>query len=73
LLLAGRGITVSRSWKRPLIAEGVSYLQQWDANVPGSLGGDGLVAARHLFHYGYQPTVYYPKQSKNELYQVSGT
>lgn len=37
---------------------------------PGNNGGDGLVAARHLFHYGYQPTVYYPKQSKNELYQV---
>ncbi|CAK7215249.1 hypothetical protein SBRCBS47491_002418 [Sporothrix bragantina] len=31
--------------------------------------GDGLVAARHLCHYGYQPTVYYPKRSKNELYQ----
>ncbi|KAH7112834.1 apolipo protein A-I binding protein-like protein [Dendryphion nanum] len=36
---------------------------------PGNNGGDGLVAARHLVHYGYQPTVYYPKQSKNELYQ----
>ncbi|CAI6308679.1 unnamed protein product [Periconia digitata] len=36
---------------------------------PGNNGGDGLVAARHLHHYGYQPTVYYPKQSKNELYQ----
>ncbi|KAG0637488.1 YjeF N-terminal domain-containing protein, partial [Tuber brumale] len=32
-------------------------------------GGDGLVAARHLWHYDYQPTVYYPKQSKNELHQ----
>ncbi|PON26429.1 hypothetical protein TGAM01_v204905 [Trichoderma gamsii] len=32
-------------------------------------GGDGLVAARHLFHYGYRPTVFYPKRSKNELYQ----
>jgi NAD(P)H-hydrate epimerase len=31
-------------------------------------GGDGLVAARHLFHYGYAPTIYYPKQSKSELY-----
>jgi NAD(P)H-hydrate epimerase len=40
---------------------------------PGNNGGDGLVAARHLFHYGYQPTIYYPKQSKNELYQVSWT
>ena len=34
-------------------------------------GGDGLVAARHLWHYGYQPTIYYPKRSKNELYEVS--
>lgn len=38
---------------------------------PGNNGGDGLVAARHLKHYGYQPTIYYPKRSKNELYQVS--
>jgi hypothetical protein len=37
---------------------------------PGNNGGDGLVAARHLRHYGYQPTIYYPKRSKNELYQV---
>ncbi|KAI9768909.1 MAG: hypothetical protein M1835_006778 [Candelina submexicana] len=36
---------------------------------PGNNGGDGLVAARHLWHYGYQPTIYYPKQSKNDLYQ----
>ncbi|THV85349.1 apolipo protein A-I binding protein-like protein [Aureobasidium pullulans] len=36
---------------------------------PGNNGGDGLVAARHLWHYGYKPTVYYPKQPKNELYQ----
>ncbi|KAK4186348.1 YjeF N-terminal domain-containing protein [Podospora australis] len=36
---------------------------------PGNNGGDGLVAARHLRHYGYQPTIYYPKRPKNELYQ----
>jgi NAD(P)H-hydrate epimerase len=36
---------------------------------PGNNGGDGLVAARHLHHFGYKPKVYYPKQSKNELYQ----
>lgn len=35
---------------------------------PGNNGGDGLVAARHLFHFGYQPSVYFPKQGKNELY-----
>ncbi|KAJ5199040.1 hypothetical protein N7491_000397 [Penicillium cf. griseofulvum] len=32
-------------------------------------GGDGLVAARHLAHFGYIPSVYYPKQGKLELYQ----
>lgn len=37
---------------------------------PGNNGGDGLVAARHLFHYGYQPTVYYPKRSQKDLYRV---
>jgi NAD(P)H-hydrate epimerase len=36
---------------------------------PGNNGGDGLVAARHLHHYGYKPVVYCPKKSKNELYQ----
>ncbi|PYH41687.1 NADHX epimerase [Aspergillus saccharolyticus JOP 1030-1] len=36
---------------------------------PGNNGGDGLVAARHLHHYGYTPSIYYPKQGKNELYQ----
>ncbi|TKA31402.1 NAD(P)H-hydrate epimerase [Salinomyces thailandicus] len=35
---------------------------------PGNNGGDGLVAARHLYHLGYKPTMYYPKQGKNELY-----
>lgn len=38
---------------------------------PGNNGGDGLVAARHLHHYGYKPFIYYPKRSKNELYQVT--
>ncbi|EWG42035.1 hypothetical protein FVEG_03988 [Fusarium verticillioides 7600] len=32
-------------------------------------GGDGLVAARHLRQYGYSPSVFYPKRSKNDLYQ----
>ena len=28
---------------------------------PGNNGGDGLVAARHLVHFGARPTIYYPK------------
>jgi NAD(P)H-hydrate epimerase len=43
----------------------------FQAGLIRETGGDGLVAARHLFHYGYQPTIFYPKRSKNELYQVS--
>lgn len=26
------------------------------------------MAARHLFHYSYRPTIYYPKRPSNELY-----
>ena len=46
------------------------------SSIPSSLtgtGGDGLVAARHLWHYGYQPTVFYPKQSKAEIYERLAT
>lgn len=35
---------------------------------PGNNGGDGLVAARHLHHFGYTPSVYMPKQGKAEIY-----
>ncbi|MDI1492363.1 MAG: hypothetical protein OHK93_003577 [Ramalina farinacea] len=35
---------------------------------PGNNGGDGLVAARHLFHYGYSPTIFYPIPTNKEIY-----
>nr|XP_027203254.1 NAD(P)H-hydrate epimerase-like isoform X1 [Dermatophagoides pteronyssinus]XP_027203255.1 NAD(P)H-hydrate epimerase-like isoform X2 [Dermatophagoides pteronyssinus] len=35
---------------------------------PGNNGGDGLVAARHLKHFGYQPVILYPKQGKGQLF-----
>ena len=35
---------------------------------PGNNGGDGLVAARHLYHFGFQPTIVYPKPGKSQLF-----
>lgn len=29
----------------------------------------GLVAARHLSHFGYRPSIYYPKQPNKDIYQ----
>ncbi|EPS61585.1 hypothetical protein M569_13210, partial [Genlisea aurea] len=35
---------------------------------PGNNGGDGLVAARHLHHFGYRPFICYPKRTAKPLY-----
>uniref|UniRef100_A0A8D8UD56 NAD(P)H-hydrate epimerase n=1 Tax=Cacopsylla melanoneura TaxID=428564 RepID=A0A8D8UD56_9HEMI len=35
---------------------------------PGNNGGDGLVCARHLKLFGFDPVVYYPKAPSKELY-----
>ncbi|XP_075257147.1 NAD(P)H-hydrate epimerase-like isoform X2 [Convolutriloba macropyga] len=35
---------------------------------PGNNGGDGLVAARHLNHFGMSCSVHYPKQSTKDLF-----
>ncbi|KAG6814164.1 hypothetical protein H0H93_013129, partial [Arthromyces matolae] len=36
---------------------------------PGNQGGDGLVAARHLGMFGYQPTIYMPKPGPKDHYK----
>lgn len=35
---------------------------------PGNNGGDGLVCARHLYHFGYSPNVFYPKPTKQHIF-----
>jgi NAD(P)H-hydrate epimerase len=35
---------------------------------PGNNGGDGLVAARHLYHFGYRPKVFYPRPTKKDIF-----
>ncbi|XP_036128701.1 NAD(P)H-hydrate epimerase isoform X2 [Molossus molossus] len=37
---------------------------------PGNNGGDGLVCARHLKLFGYQPTIYYPKRPNKPLFNA---
>ncbi|XP_054830097.1 NAD(P)H-hydrate epimerase [Eublepharis macularius] len=36
---------------------------------PGNNGGDGLVCARHLKMFGYEPTLYYPKRPSKSLFE----
>ena len=36
---------------------------------PGNNGGDGLVAARHLYHFGYKPSVFYPKPTNQPIFE----
>ncbi|XP_077993950.1 NAD(P)H-hydrate epimerase-like [Glandiceps talaboti] len=36
---------------------------------PGNNGGDGLVCARHLKMFGYQPSIFYPKRPEKSLYK----
>ncbi|KAM4725281.1 NAD(P)H-hydrate epimerase [Anableps anableps] len=36
---------------------------------PGNNGGDGLVCARHLKLFGYEPTILYPKRPSKLLFQ----
>ncbi|KAJ1658142.1 hypothetical protein IWQ61_002565 [Dispira simplex] len=55
---------------------GQKLAQQIDHELMSPTGGFiveqlmelGLVAARHLHHFGYEPSIYYPKQPSKDLY-----
>ncbi|GAA5953295.1 hypothetical protein JCM21900_004476 [Sporobolomyces salmonicolor] len=57
LPLDANGVKQKRTHERVLVCCG-----------PGNQGGDGLVAARHLYHFGYAPSIFYPKESSGEIF-----
>jgi len=36
---------------------------------PGNNGGDGMIASRHLKHFGYEPHIFYPKRVDKPLFK----
>ncbi|KAI9598548.1 YjeF N-terminal domain-containing protein [Syncephalis fuscata] len=62
------GLSVAESIAKEYAAE--RYPRVLVCCGPGNNGGDGLVCARHLTHFGYQPRIYYPKQGRNQLFQL---
>lgn len=66
--LAGQSCAIAIAKSYPL--SGSSTAKVLVCCGPGNNGGDGLVCARHLKHFGYSPEIYYPKRtSGNTLYE----
>lgn len=65
--LAGQSCAVAIARSYPLSADSPSRVLVCCG--PGNNGGDGLVCARHLKHFGYSPEIYYPKRPSNGLYE----
>ncbi|EZA51654.1 hypothetical protein DMN91_003499 [Ooceraea biroi] len=64
--LAGQSCAVAIAKAYPLLEDSSKILV---CCGPGNNGGDGLVCARHLKHFGYSPEIYYPRRPNNVLYE----
>ena len=74
-LLMSRGFSIDQLMELAGLAVAQSVQREYPPQRvlvvcgPGNNGGDGLVAARHLKLFGYDPEVYYPKKTPSDLYQ----
>ncbi|RMX58424.1 hypothetical protein pdam_00019696 [Pocillopora damicornis] len=64
--LAGLSVAVALTKAYP---RGQDHPNVLICSGPGNNGGDGLVAARHLKLFGYNPKIYYPKKSEKQLFK----
>ena len=60
--LAGLSVACAVEAVYPVSRLGADRLTVLVVCGPGNNGGDGLVAGRHLHHFGYTPHIYYPKR-----------
>lgn len=67
--LAGQSCAVAIAECYPRQLEDAASTRVLVCCGPGNNGGDGLVCARHLKHFGYSPEIYYPKRTSNALYE----
>lgn len=58
-----RGINKTKCMSSLQVYSSSEYTRVLVICGPGNNGGDGLVAARHLHHFGYKPSVCYPKRT----------
>ncbi|CAH0517168.1 unnamed protein product [Peronospora belbahrii] len=67
--LSGLSIATAVGNEYPSTASMERFQRVLIVTGPGNNGGDALVAARHLVHFGYLPSILYPKRSLKPLFQ----
>uniref|UniRef100_A0AAV1TBF1 NAD(P)H-hydrate epimerase n=1 Tax=Peronospora matthiolae TaxID=2874970 RepID=A0AAV1TBF1_9STRA len=71
--LAGLSVAAAIGKQFPITAASLNTEEAVDRVLvvvgAGNNGGDALVAARHLVHFGYSPSILYPKYNAKPLFQ----